>query len=168
MELFGAEATEESVKRNPAVASARRLHFATHAQLDERYPEFSSLILARSPNSQEDGYLRVQEIFNLKLNADLVVLSACETALGKEVTGEGLIGLTRAFFYAGAPSLVVSLWNVIDAPTPDLMLDFYRQMDSLHDKSRALQNAKLDLISKGPRYAHPSFWAPFVLIGEPK
>lgn len=168
LEFVGDEATEDNVKRNPAVAAARRLHFATHAQLDERYPEYSSLILARSPSGQEDGYLRVQEIFGLKLSADLVVLSACQTALGKEVTGEGLIGLTRAFFYAGAPSLVVSLWNVIDAPTPDLMLDLYTQMDSLHDKSRSLQKAKLDLISRRPRYAHPSFWAPFILIGEPK
>jgi CHAT domain-containing protein/tetratricopeptide (TPR) repeat protein len=167
LEFFGTDATEENVKQNPAVATARRLHFATHAQLDERYPEYSSLILARSPDSQEDGYLRAQEIFSLKLSADLVVLSACQTALGKEVTGEGLIGLTRAFFYAGVPSLVVSLWNVVDVHTPDFMLDFYEEMDSRHDKSRALQKAKLDLISKS-RYAHPSFWAPFILIGEPK
>lgn len=167
LELFGPEASEESVKHNPAVATARRLHFATHAQLDERYPEYSSLILARSSDSSEDGYLRVQEIFNLKLSADLVVLSACQTALGKEVTGEGLIGLTRAFFYAGVPSLVVSLWNVVDAPTPDLMLSFYKELDLLHDKSRALQSAKLAMISRN-RYAHPSYWAPFILIGAPR
>ena len=96
-----------------------------------------------------------------------MVLSACQTALGKEVTGEGLIGLTRAFFYAGVPSLVVSLWNVVDVHTPAFMLDFYQELDSRHDKSRALQKAKLDLIAKS-RYAHPSFWAPFILIGEPK
>jgi CHAT domain-containing protein/Tfp pilus assembly protein PilF len=167
LELFGAEATEENVKQNPAVSTARRLHFATHAQLDERYPEYSSLILARSRDSSEDGYLRVQEIFNLKLTADLVVLSACQTALGKEVTGEGLIGLTRAFFYAGVPSLVVSLWNVTDGPTPDLMLSFYQELDRLQDKSRALRNAKLAMISR-QTYAHPSYWAPFILIGEPK
>ncbi len=167
LQFFGSAATEETVKHDPAVAAARRLHFATHAQLDERYPEYSALILARSTESGEDRYLRVQEIFNLKLAADLVVLSACQTALGKELTGEGLIGLTRAFFYAGVPSLVVSLWNVTDAPTPDLMLSFYQELDRLQDKSQALRNAKLAMISR-QTYAHPSYWAPFILIGEPK
>jgi CHAT domain-containing protein/Tfp pilus assembly protein PilF len=167
LELLDAQATEESVKHNPAVAAARRLHFATHAQLDERYPEYSSLLFSRAPGGAEDGHLRVQEIFNLKLSADLAVLSACQTGLGKEVTGEGLIGLSRAFFYAGVPSLVVSLWNVVDAPTPELMLTFYKDLDARGNKSRALQGAKLALISQRT-YAHPSYWAPFILIGEPR
>ena len=167
LEFFRNEATEETVKRNPAVATAHRLHFATHAQLDERYPEDSSLVLVRPEGSPEDGYLRVQEIFNLKLAADLVVLSACQTGRGKEVTGEGLIGLTRAFFYAGAPSLVVSLWNVTDSSTPGLMLDFYKNLDHLHDKARALKAAKISMIERGA-YKHPSYWAPFILIGEPR
>ncbi len=167
LEFFRNEATEETVKRNPAVATAHRLHFATHAQLDERYPEDSSLVLVRPEGSPEDGYLRVQEIFNLKLAADLVVLSACQTGRGKEVTGEGLIGLTRAFFYAGAPSLVVSLWNVTDSSTPGLMLDFYKNLDHLHDKAQALKAAKVSMIERGV-YKHPSYWAPFILIGEPR
>src|SRR6185295_19335657 len=103
----------------------------------------------------------------LKLSADLAVLSACETALGKEVTGEGLMGMTRAFFYAGVPSLVVSLWNVVDGPTPDLMLDFYRNLDRMQDKAQALRVSKLSMIDHG-KYSHPSYWAPFILLGEPR
>ncbi len=151
--------------RDKGVAGARRLHFATHAQIDERHPEDSALVLAEHPG--EDGLLQAREIFNLKLSADLAVLSACQTALGKEVTGEGLIGLSRAFFYAGVPSLVVSLWNVVDSPTPELMLDFYRNLDRPQDKAAALQTAKLAMIGRGA-YAHPSYWAPFILLGEPR
>src|SRR4029079_6847587 len=106
-----------------------------------------------------DGVLRVGEIFNLKLSADLVVLSACETALGKEVGGEGLVGLTKASFYAGAPSLVVSLWQASDAATPGLMISFYRRLGDGADKAEALRQAKLELI-RGGRWAHPYFWAP--------
>jgi CHAT domain-containing protein/tetratricopeptide (TPR) repeat protein len=165
LSFLGDDANEGTVKHNPAVVHTHRLHFATHAQLDERYPEYSALVLTRGAG--EDGLLQVHEIFRLRLSADLVVLSACQTALGKEVTGEGLIGLTRAFFYAGVPSLVVSLWNVADGPTPDLMLDFYKDLDRLNDKGVALRNAKLSMIKRG-KYAHPSYWAPFILIGEPR
>jgi CHAT domain-containing protein/Tfp pilus assembly protein PilF len=115
----------------------------------------------------EDGLLQVYEIFNLKLNADLVVLSACETGLGKQVKGEGLVGLTHAFFYAGTPSILVSLWKVQDRSTADLMVNFYRQLDRDKDKTEALRLAKLQLIQQN-RYAHPYYWAPFVLTGEPK
>ena len=121
---------------------------------------------AAGPQS-EDGLLQVYEVFNLKLNADLVVLSACETGLGKEVKGEGLVGLTHAFFYAGTPSVIVSLWKVQDRSTADLMVNFYQQLDRSQDKTEALRQAKLKLIQNN-RYAHPYYWAPFVLIGEPK
>ncbi len=87
--------------------------------------------------------------------------------MGQEVTGEGLVGLTRAFFYAGVPSLVVSLWNVTDGPTPELMLDFYRDLDRRQEKAQALQAAKLAMIARGD-YPHPSYWAPFILLGEPR
>jgi CHAT domain-containing protein/Tfp pilus assembly protein PilF len=165
MSFSGAEADEETVTRNPAVATSRLLHFATHARIDERHPEYSALVFA--PRGDADGLLQVHEIFNLRLSADLAVLSACQTALGKEVTGEGLVGLTRAFFYAGVPSLVVSLWNVTDGPTPELMLDFYKDLERLKDKAKALQAAKVAMIARGS-YAHPSYWAPFILIGEPR
>jgi len=165
LKFVGSEANEDSVTHNPAVVGARRLHFATHAKIDEDSPERSALVLSERPG--EDGLLEVAEIFNLKLSADLAVLSACETALGKAVTGEGLVGLSRAFFYAGVPSLVVSLWNVVDGSTPDLMLDFYKNLDRAQDKAKALQTAKLSMIAKG-NYAHPSYWAPFILLGEPR
>jgi CHAT domain-containing protein/Tfp pilus assembly protein PilF len=162
--IVGRDANEASVAHNPTVAGARLLHFATHARIDELHPESSALVLAEQAG--EDGFLQVHEIFNLKLSADLAVLSACQTALGKEVTGEGLVGLSRAFFYAGVPSLVVSLWNVIDGPTPDLMLAFYKELGRQQEKAKALQAAKLSMIDRGT-YAHPSYWAPFVLLGEP-
>jgi len=165
VELFGRDASETNVTHNPAVATAERLHFATHAQSNERQPELSGLVLASAADKSEDGFLQVYEIFNLKLSADLAVLSACETALGKEVTGEGLVGLARAFFYAGVPSVVVSLWNVADGPAPDLMLSFYQDLDRLGSKARALRQAKLAMISGGT-YSHPAYWAPFVLVGE--
>ncbi|MEA2603573.1 MAG: hypothetical protein QOF89_4565 [Acidobacteriota bacterium] len=167
LSFIGQAATEDKVTRNPVVAFARRLHFATHAKIDERYPESSALILAARRGSGDDEFLQVPKIFNLKLSADLVVLSACQTAMGQEVTGEGLVGLSRAFFYAGAPSLVVSLWNVADGPTPELMVDFYRNLDHPQEKAKALQAAKLAMIRRGT-YPHPSNWAPFILLGEPR
>ena len=115
----------------------------------------------------EDGLLQVYEVFNLKLNADLVVLSACETGLGKEVKGEGLMGLTHAFLYAGTPSVLVSLWNVQDRSTADLMINFYQQLDRGEDKAEALRQAKLRLIQQN-RFAQPYYWAPFILIGSPE
>lgn len=165
LELVGEAASEKAFKNNPGIAAAGRLHLATHAQINEEKPELSALI--SMPGNGEDGYLDVREIFGLKLAANLAVLSACETGLGQEVTGEGLIGLTRAFFYAGVPSLVVSLWNVVDGSTPDLMRDFYRDMDQSQDKAKALQSAKLAMIGRG-EFAYPTYWAPFILLGEPR
>lgn len=163
------EASEENIKRNRLVTSADRLHIATHARPDERRPELSSLILANENVSRggEDGFLQAYEIFRLKLSADLVVLSACETGLGEEVSGEGLVGLTRSFLYAGAPSLVVSLWRISDGVTPDLMVSFYKDLDRLHDKAEALRSAKLRMVEQRD-HAHPFYWAPFILIGDPK
>jgi CHAT domain-containing protein/Tfp pilus assembly protein PilF len=161
-------ATEEAVKRNEHLGRARRIHFATHGLISEPQPRYSGLVLTLDDDPAEDGLLQVFEIFNLKLNADLVVLSACRTGLGKEVKGEGLIGLARAFMYAGAQSLVVSLWRVADRPTADLMVKFYRRLDRDGNKTEALRQAKLQMIQVGGRFAHPLFWAPFVLIGEPR
>src|SRR5262249_5452314 len=158
---------QEANKRNVRDWAARgeRIQFATHGKFDEEHPERSGLLLA--PEGGEDGRLRISDVFALKLNADLVVLSGCKTGLGKQVTGEGLVGLSRAFFYAGAPSLVVSLWQVAEESTPRLMLDFYRQLERKVDKGEALQIAKLDMLNDG-QHAHPYYWAPFVLVGDPK
>jgi CHAT domain-containing protein len=160
-------ATEEMVKNSDAVSRARRLHFATHARMDEQRPQSSGLLLARGAGSAEDGVLQIAEVFKLKLRADLVVLSACETGLGRTLSGEGVIGLTRAFMSAGARSLIVSLWQVDDGSTADLMTGFYHRLDRVGDKAEALRRAKLELI-EADRYAHPFFWAPFTLSGEPR
>jgi CHAT domain-containing protein len=160
-------AREENVKSNEHLSAARRVHFATHGMISEQQPQYSSLVLTLDEDPNEDGLLQVHEIFNLKLSADLVVLSACRTGLGKEVRGEGMIGLTRAFLYAGASSVVVSLWSVVDRSTAGLMMDFYERLDRVSDKAAALQQAKLKMMQTR-RYAHPYYWAPFVLVGEQK
>jgi len=158
------QAKEENVKSNPLLETAQRVHFATHGVLNERQPELSGLRLTRTP--ADDGLLQVHEIFDLNLQAELVVLSACNTGRGKEVTGEGLVGVTRAFLYAGTPSVVVSLWQVADAQAPDLMLGFYEGLDRSGDKAEALRQAKLAMI-RGKSYARPYYWAPFILVGKP-
>lgn len=157
-------ASEEQVKRHPEIRRARFLHFATHGRMDEAQPHTSGLLLAPAPAAQEDGLLQIAEVLELKLQAELVVLSACETGLGKTLSGEGVLGLTRAFLSAGARSVAVSLWQVGDAATAELMVDFYRQVNRLPDKAEALRQAKLSLLAKG-RYAHPYYWAAFVLSG---
>ncbi|MFL6192889.1 MAG: CHAT domain-containing protein [Thermoanaerobaculia bacterium] len=163
MLYLGGEATEQNVKQNPYLSTAPNIHFALHGGVNEIRPELSGLELKKSP--PEDGRLQVFEIFGLKLNADLLTLSACQTALGKEVRGEGMVGLTRAFLYAGARSLVVSLWPVPDRSTSDFMYDMYRGLDS--GKAEALRKAKLGMISSG-RFSEPYYWAPFILSGDPR
>jgi CHAT domain-containing protein/Tfp pilus assembly protein PilF len=164
---LGPQATEENVKNNPDVRTARWIHLAVHGLLNESRPEYSGLVLTLDDDTREDGLLQVYEIFNLELQADLVVLSACETALGKNVKGEGLLGVSRALLYAGASSLVVSLWQVADDTTPELMVSFYRQLAQGVDKAEALRLSKLKLIESGEPHARPYHWAPFILIGQP-
>jgi CHAT domain-containing protein/Tfp pilus assembly protein PilF len=159
------DATEEIVKSNGLLNKYNYIHFATHGLINEDEPNFSSLVLTQKENSTEDGFLRVYEIFDLEMDADLVVLSACQTGLGKMVRGEGMIGLTRAFIYAGTPSVLVSLWNVSDKSTALLMKMFYEHL-VINDLSKleALRRAQLSMI-QDERYSHPFFWAPFILIG---
>lgn len=156
---LGEAATEKNVKGNRLLEGATQVHFATHASVNPEHPELSGLELT-------DGTLQVREIFNLRLSADLLTLSACETGLGQQVTGEGMIGLTRAFFFAGAKSLLVSLWPVLDRSTPDLMVHFYENLKSSEQKADALQHAKLAMI-ESEDYSHPYYWAPFILAGDP-
>ena len=108
----------------------RYVHFATHGYLDSERPELSSIVLSLvdQDGHPEDGFLRAQDIYNLKLNADLVVLSACQTGLGKQIRGEGIVGLTRGFMYAGAPRVIVSMWSVNDRATEELMASFYEKL----------------------------------------
>jgi CHAT domain-containing protein/tetratricopeptide (TPR) repeat protein len=165
--LLREQASEENAKTAGRFNQFRFVHFATHGLLNEENPSHSGLILNLESKQSEDGLLQAYEIFNLKLNADLVVLSGCETGLGRDVKGEGLVGLSHAFFYAGTPSLVVSLWKVQDRSTADLMVNLYREIGRTQTKAEALRQAKLRLIQQG-RYADPHYWAPFVLTGDPE
>ncbi len=163
--FVGAAASERRLKTSPEVRGARYLHVASHAVINERQPAYSSLLMSRGQADGEDGLLQVHEIFNLRLSAELVVLSACETALGRQVSGEGLVGLSRAFFFAGARAVTVSLSPVPDLPTADLMVEFYRALDRGASKIEALREAKLAQIRSGR--VLPYYWAPFVLVGDP-
>ena len=140
----------------------RYLHLATHGLLNIEKPQFSGLLFS-SPDGQ-DSYWQTFEIFQAQIPADTVVLSACETGLGKVIRGEGLVGLARAFLYAGAQRVCVSLWKVADESTPPLMQAFYAAMRQGEAPARAMQQAQLTLLEQGT-YSHPYFWAPFVLLG---
>jgi CHAT domain-containing protein len=159
------EAKEANLK-STALRDYRYVHFATHGLFNEKSPKLSGLVMAQDTTSNEDGILYLGEIYNLDLNADLVTLSACETGLGQIAKGEGIIGLTRGFLYAGAANLLVSLWQVNDQTTADLMVDFYGNMLNGQTKAVALRQAKLNLIRSHPEYAKPYYWAPFVLVGR--
>ncbi|HEV2828380.1 MAG TPA: CHAT domain-containing protein, partial [Pyrinomonadaceae bacterium] len=165
--LTGLAAQEGTVK-----AEAGRypvLHFATHGLLDDENPLYSRLLLATS-NENDDGFLEAREIMKLDLRANLAVLSACQTARGTIGPGEGLIGMSWAFFIAGTSTTVVSQWKVDSASTARLMVDFHRQLQSPKDhagasKAEALRQAALKLMSD-PKYRHPFFWSGFVVVGN--
>jgi CHAT domain-containing protein len=143
----------------------RILHFATHGLLDAERPQFTGLALSLVGQTNADGFLRVDEVFNLRLGAPLVMLSACETGLGKERRGEGVIGLTRAFMYAGAPTVGVSLWSVGDQSTAVLMPEFYRRLLAGGGSAAAMRASQLSMIA-GKKYSAPFYWSPFVLVGD--
>jgi CHAT domain-containing protein len=153
------------------VTKYRVVHIATHGLLNAERPQFTGVVLSLVGNKSEDGFLRTDEVFNLKLGSPLVMLSACETGLGKEKRGEGVMGLTRAFMYAGAPTVGVSLWSVADKSTADLMSDFYKRLlsapggSSGGSPSAAMRGAQLAMIS-AKKYSAPFYWAPFVLVGD--
>ncbi|MEN8121154.1 MAG: CHAT domain-containing tetratricopeptide repeat protein [Bacteroidota bacterium] len=165
------DASEECLKLN-TIKKYKYLHIATHGFVNSEKPELSGIILAENMAGGNDGVLYSGEIYNLELNSDLVVLSACETGLGKVSKGEGIIGLTRALLYAGTNNIIVSLWRVSDNSTADLMIDFYDSF--LNDMERKnlkfaysdyLRMSKLNMI-KNEKFGHPFFWSPFILIGN--
>ncbi len=160
----GEDADEHAVKTSK-LYNYKYIHFATHGFLDMQNPQLSGIALTRNTASKEDDILYGDEIYNLKLNADLVCLSACETGLGKIYKGEGIIGLTRGFLYAGAKNVMVSLWKVPDKSTSLLMTDFFRNLLQTQNNSEALRKSKLAMV-KSKNYSHPYYWAPFVLIGK--
>jgi CHAT domain-containing protein/Tfp pilus assembly protein PilF len=185
------DVTEANLKSHD-LSDFRFIHFATHAEVNESTPSQSGLLLSKKTDVEslfgEDGFMNSREISGLKLNADLVTLSACNTGMGKIVTGEGLLGLQRSFLSAGASSVMVSLWSIYDRSTADFMSEFYSMLKThesadygimnrtldwfglyehpLFDyKAKALRDAKLAMISH-PYYSHPVHWAPFILIGK--
>jgi CHAT domain-containing protein/Tfp pilus assembly protein PilF len=161
---LGDQASEAVLKRT-TLSKYRILHFACHAILDDNVPLRSSLVLSPGVEGDEDGFLQVREIYNLRMDAELVVLSACQSGNGSLEQGEGLVGLTRGFFQAGAHSIVSSLWAINDRSTADFIEDFYTALARGEDKSSALRAAKLRVL-KSSR-AHPFYWAAFILSGDP-
>ena len=163
----GFEANRDKVLSNK-LAGYKILHFATHGIINPVHPELSGLLfsMTRPDGSPQNGYLQLHDIYNMKLSADLTVLSACDTALGQDVKAEGLIGLTRGFMYAGSRSVVASLWKVDDRATSVLMKHFYQKMlkDGL-PPAAALRSAK-EVVRKEPEWRAPYFWAGFVIQGE--
>uniref|UniRef100_UPI001683FEE7 CHAT domain-containing protein n=1 Tax=unclassified Calothrix TaxID=2619626 RepID=UPI001683FEE7 len=160
--ITGKEATKAAfIQKLP---QARFIHLATHGLLDD----FKGLgvpgAVALAPDGKDDGLLTANEILDLKINAELVVLSACDTAQGK-LTGDGVIGLSRALISAGAPSVIVTLWSIPDSPSALLMGEFYRQLQKNPDKAQALRQAMLVTMKQ---HQNPSNWAAFTLIGEAK
>lgn len=161
------EASSETVKR-PEMGRFEILHFATHALLDSEHPEMSAIVLSlvdREGKSQ-NGFLRLHDIYNLKLNSQLVVLSACSTALGKDVKGEGLVGMTRGFMCAGAARVIASLWKVDDDATAELMKLFYEKMLRQNQRpATALRAAQIEMWNR-KQWRAPYYWAAFVFYGE--
>jgi CHAT domain-containing protein len=165
--LLDFEANRQAVL-DGALADGRIIHFATHGLLDAAHPEGSGLVLsAFDPGGRPiEGTLRLVDIYGLRLNAELVTLSACETALGREIRGEGLIGLTRGFLHAGARRVIASLWKVSDRATSELMVVLYRSlMGEGSGASAALRNAVLS-VRQDPKYRAPYYWAAFELQGD--
>jgi CHAT domain-containing protein/tetratricopeptide (TPR) repeat protein len=160
------DASEANLRQHQ-LGGYRVIHFATHGLLDTDRPQFTGLALSLVGDPDDDGFLRVGEVFNLRLGSPLVILSACETGLGKENRGEGVIGLARAFMYAGAPAVGVSLWSVADRSTAELMPDFYKRYLAAGGRApaAALRAAQQQMIA-GKRYSAPFYWAPFVLVGD--
>ena len=153
---------------NVVLANYRIVHFATHGILDNQHPELSGLVLSLvdKQGRAQNGFLNLQDIYNLKLPVDLVVLSGCQTALGEQIQGEGLIGLTRGFMYAGATRVVASLWSVSDIATARLMAQFYRGMEQEHMRPAAALRAAQIKMWKEKQWSAPYFWAAFEIQGD--
>jgi CHAT domain-containing protein len=152
---------------NPDLENYGTIIFATHGLLNSQHPELSGLVLSLydKNGTPQNGFLRLQDIYNMRLNADLVVLAACETGLGKDIRSEGLVGLTRGFMYAGARRVMASLWKVDEEATVELVKRFYRQVEKGKSPSAALRQAQIEMRQK-QRWQSPYFWAGFTLQGD--
>ncbi len=149
------------------LAQFRFIHFATHGVVDPRRPEMSGLILSLIDNRgrKQDGYLRMGDIYKLTLAADLVVLSSCDSALGKDMDSEGIIGLPRAFLYAGAKSVIASLWKVDDQASAKMMSELYAGINRGESPASALRKAQLQM-ALDERWSKPYYWAAFSVQGD--
>jgi CHAT domain-containing protein len=161
-------AASRDVLKDAQWLQAPILHFATHSLLDDRQPELSGLVFSLvNPDGtpRTDGFLRLHDIYGLNLKADLVVLSACETGVGKEMRGEGLLGITHGFMSIGVPAMVVSVWKVEDEATAELMARFYRQLYEGKRPPEALQEAQKSMLRES-RWSDPMLWAGFIFMGD--
>jgi CHAT domain-containing protein len=147
---------------------SRILHLAMHSLTNDKVPLYSQLVFSKEPDTLEDGLLHAYELYNMQLNADLAVLSACNTGVGKLQKGEGIMSLSRAFKYAGCPNIVMSLWKADDKATKDIMTSFFENLKDGERKDVALQEArnKYLLQEADDAMTHPYYWATFVLIGD--
>ena len=167
LRAVGFEANRD-LATSAAMGQYRIVHFATHGIINNRHPELSGIVLSLvdQKGRSQNGFLRLYDLYNLKLSAELVVLSACQTALGKEIKGEGLVGLTRGFMYAGAPRVVASLWQIDDRASAEFMKRFYQGMLSRQLRPAAALRAAQISMQNDPRWRSPHYWAAFTLQGE--
>jgi CHAT domain-containing protein len=163
----GKEATESTfIEKATGYAI---LHLAMHTIVNDENPMYSKLVFYQEEGQEEDNLLNTYELFDLSLNAEMAVLSACNTGYGKLQRGEGIMSLARGFLYAGVPSIVMTLWPIEDAATADIMKQFYENLAEGMQKDDALRKAKLDFLENTDMLtAHPHFWASFVNIGPAK
>jgi CHAT domain-containing protein len=155
---------------SPVLGQYRYLHFATHGFLNAAHPELSGIVLSlvNRQGVEQDGFLWAHEVYNLRLPVEMVVLSGCRTGLGKEIKGEGLVGLTRGFMYAGSARVLVSLWDIDDQASAELMAHLYKAVLKEHmPPSAALRAAQIEILRE-KRWQAPYYWAAFVLQGEPR
>jgi len=164
MDVYLGSRAKEEVIKTLDLKDYQIVHFACHSLLDEQVPSRSSLVLALDDDPTEDGFLQVREMYNLRLSAELVILSACQTGKGRIESGEGILGLPRIFFYMGAKSVLSTLWEINDRSTSIFMRQFYWNLERGKTKSEALRQAKEEMIRS--RYSHPYHWAAFILNGE--
>ena len=164
---FFKEATETIFKKKSQ--KAELIHIATHAIIDNAEPMFSRLLFTPAgKDDPDDGLLYAYELFNLKLKSKLVILSACNTGCGKLNRGEGIMSIARGFMYAGCPSIIMSLWQIDDQSTVDLMNTFYRQLAKKKSKDEALREAKLKYLENADAIkSNPLYWAGFISLGDP-
>jgi len=163
-DIYTGDNASETTFKSISIEQYKIIHFACHGLLDEKIPLRSALVLSLSKDINEDGFLQVSEIYNLRIKSELVILSACQTARGRLENGEGVLGLPRIFFYAGARSVISTLWRIEDKSTARFMKSFYKYLTKGLDKSQSLRLAKIQMIKSG--YSHPFYWAAFILNGE--